>query len=52
MMSKLPLVIYLALLGTIILQWLTIRDLNKRIENEKQWSEYWREALRAERSRR
>jgi len=50
MMSKLPLVTYLALCGTIILQWLTIRSLNKRIENEKKWAEYWREAWQTERN--
>ena len=50
-MSKWSLVTDLALWGIIILQWLTIRDLNKTIDNEKEWSKYWREAWLKERSR-
>ena len=41
-----------AMWGTIILQWLNIRDLKKQIENEKKWAEYWRESWLKERSRR
>ena len=52
MAIKWSLVTDLALWGVIILQWLTIRDLNKKIDNEKEWSEYWREAWLKERSRR
>lgn len=51
-MSKWSIVAHLALWGTIILQWLTIRDLNKRIDNEKKWSDFWYEAWLKERSRR
>ena len=51
-MSKWSIVAHLALWGTIILQWLTIRDLNQRINNEKKWSEFWHEAWLKERSRR
>ena len=52
MTSKWSVVAHLALWGTIILQWLTIRDLNQRINNEKKWSEFWHEAWLKERSRR
>ena len=52
MMSKWSVVTELALWGVIILQWLTIRDLNKTIDNEKEWSKYWREAWLKERNRR
>ena len=41
-----------AMWGTIILQWLTIRDLKKQIENVYKWAEYWREAYVKERRRR
>lgn len=51
-MDKVSMVTYLALWATIVAQYLTIRDLRKRIENEQKWSEYWRESWLKERSRR
>ena len=51
-MSKESTIMYLVLWATILMQELRIRALNKRIENEKEWSEYWREAWLKERSRR
>ena len=51
-MNKLEVITYLALWGTIILQELTIKDLRKQIEIEKQWHEYLSNAYLKERNRR
>ena len=51
-MNKLEIIAHLALWGTIILQGLTIKDLRKQIEIEKQWHEYLSNAYLKERSRR
>ena len=51
-MNKLEIIAHLALWGTIILQGLTIKDLRKQIEIEKQWHKYLSNAYLKERSRR
>ena len=51
-MDKWSMITYLALWATIILQWLTIHDLKKWLENEKKWSEWWRDKWLEERNRR
>ena len=51
-MNKLEMITYFALWGTIILQGLTIKDLRKRIEIEKQWTKYLSNAYLKERNRR
>lgn len=51
-MSRLEIIAHLALWGTIILQGLTIKELRKRIEIEKQWTEYLSNAYLKERNRR
>ena len=48
-MSRWEIITNLALWGMIFLQWLTIKDLKKRIENEKKWSAYWRDSWLKER---
>ena len=51
-MSKLDIIAHIALWGTIILQGLTIKDLRKQIEIEKQWHEYLSDAYLKEMNRR
>ena len=51
-MDKWSMITYLALWATIFLQWLTIHDLKKWLENEKKWSEWWRDKWLEERNRR
>lgn len=47
-----PTIAYLCLWAVIAMQQLTIRALNKRIENERKLSDYWREAWLKERNKR
>ena len=44
-MSKWSMITYHSI---ILLQLLTIRDLRKKIENEKRWSKYWCESWHRE----
>ena len=51
-MSKTSMITYLMLWATILLQRLTIRDLKKWLENEKQWTEWWQNKWLEERNKR